>query len=187
MSSEKLDRRVRYTKMVLRESFIDLLKEKPVSKITIKEICDKADINRATFYAHYTDQFDLLRQIQDELIGEIISCLEKYSFASDTVPVEMLEMIFDYIRDNAEICALLLEDTVDSNFQKQVISLIRQRCIETWTIGRGAKKEDAEYIYTFSAYGCVGIIKKWLAEGMKKSSRDIAQLVLKLTGQGIAP
>jgi len=56
MKSNKLDRRVKYTRMVLKESFINLLEKKDISQITIKEICEDADINRATFYAHYNDQ-----------------------------------------------------------------------------------------------------------------------------------
>ena len=49
------DRRVKYTKMVLRNALIKLLETKPISRITIKEICEEADINRTTYYAHYTD------------------------------------------------------------------------------------------------------------------------------------
>lgn len=58
------DRRVKYTKMILRQSLIEVLKEKPISRLTIKELCERADINRATFYSHYSDQFDLLKQIE---------------------------------------------------------------------------------------------------------------------------
>ena len=61
MKELKMDRKTRYTRMVLQDSLIELMKEKPISKITIKELCEKADINRTTFYAHYTDQYDLLR------------------------------------------------------------------------------------------------------------------------------
>ena len=71
MEEKKLDRRVRYTKMVIRESFIALLKEKPIAKITVKEICTGADINRATFYAHYADPYALLHEIEESLIHDV--------------------------------------------------------------------------------------------------------------------
>lgn len=60
--SERLDRRKRYTRKVLKESLISLLKDKPISSVTVKEICELADINRSTFYTHYNDQFDLLEK-----------------------------------------------------------------------------------------------------------------------------
>ena len=77
MKTEKIDRRVKYTRMVIKESFIDLLEKKDISRITIKEICENADINRATFYAHYSDQYELLRKIEDEFLDNIRDYLDE--------------------------------------------------------------------------------------------------------------
>ena len=66
----KTDARVRYTRKIIQETFLDLLKDKPISKITVKEICDKAEINRGTFYKHYQDCYDLLEKIEAEGIQE---------------------------------------------------------------------------------------------------------------------
>ena len=65
---KKTDARVRYTKRVLKESFLKLLKEKSVNKITVKEVCELAELNRATFYLHYSDCFALLESIEQELL-----------------------------------------------------------------------------------------------------------------------
>lgn len=51
----KTDARIRYTRQTIQQVFIDLLKQKPLGKITVKEICEKAQINRSTFYKHYED------------------------------------------------------------------------------------------------------------------------------------
>ena len=64
---EKMDARKRYTQMVLKQSFLKLLKEKPVNRITVKEVCALAQLNRATFYAHYSDCFALMESIENEL------------------------------------------------------------------------------------------------------------------------
>ncbi len=80
MKSKNADRRVKYTKMVIKNSLVKFLKEKPISKITVKEICEDADINRATFYAHYTDQYDLLQRIENEIIDDINLYLSEYNF-----------------------------------------------------------------------------------------------------------
>lgn len=55
-----IDARVRYTRMITEQSFLELLKQKPVSKITVTELCELAQINRATFYKHYLDVQDLM-------------------------------------------------------------------------------------------------------------------------------
>ena len=67
----KTDARVRYTKMVIKNSFVKLLQSKPLSKITVKEICDLSEINRATFYKYYCDPYDLLEKIEFEFLDEL--------------------------------------------------------------------------------------------------------------------
>ena len=69
------DARVRYTKMVIVQNFIKLLRQKPINKITVKEICDLAEINRATFYKHYLDVYDLLEKIESQFLAELLSKL----------------------------------------------------------------------------------------------------------------
>lgn len=55
--SGKENRRVRYTKMVLRQSLLELLEEKPIEKITVSDLCSRADLNRTTFYLFYCIRF----------------------------------------------------------------------------------------------------------------------------------
>ena len=62
------NRRSRITRRVFRESLTELMLEKGMQKISVNEICKRADMNRSTFYAHYEDQFDLLREIEDEFL-----------------------------------------------------------------------------------------------------------------------
>ena len=64
MPDKTQDARVRYTKMMIRNSLLELLSTKPIAKITVTEICERAGINRATFYAHYTDPTDQLHWLQ---------------------------------------------------------------------------------------------------------------------------
>ena len=179
MRSDKDDRRVRYTKMVLKESFIKLLEKKDISQITIKEICEDADINRATFYAHYNDQYDLLRKIENELVDNVSSYLADYMQNKTNINmVEIVEKILVYIKENAPLCKLLLSERGDFNFQKRIMMLIYDKNVSDLTNGIGIPKEDAEYIYSFTISGCVGVIQKWLHEGMKKSTVAMSELMV---------
>jgi len=168
--------------MVIKESFIDLLEEKDISQITIKEICENADINRATFYAHYADQYDLLRKIEDEFLDNIHQYLGELDQKNNRVnPVMLAEKIFEYIKENAKLCKLLLSERGGLNFQKRVMTLVYDTIINELTGNSRITKEDAEYVYSFTITGCVGIVQKWLDEDMKKSARYVAEMVIKLT------
>ncbi|MEG1945772.1 MAG: TetR-like C-terminal domain-containing protein [Acetivibrio sp.] len=182
MDTQKMDRRVKYTKMVIRESFISLLREKTLSKITVKELCTLADINRATFYAHYEDTFDLLEQIDAETFHDITSyLLEDPGFSNPAeISPNTLERIFIYIKDNAALCSVLLENNSDNHFENQLISLVNNHFIKKLPSNSTVSEEDLNYVYTFCTVGSIGLIKKWLNSGMKKSAREMADLILRL-------
>ena len=80
MPETKNNRRVRFTRSALREALIDLILEKPLVSITVKDICARADINRSTFYLHFKDVTDILRTTEDE-IGRA-SCRERDSLST---------------------------------------------------------------------------------------------------------
>jgi len=182
MGIDKDDRRVKYTKMVLKESLIKLLDKKDISKISIKEICEDADINRATFYAHYSDQYDLLRKIENELLHNINAHLAEINEEINNMnAILMAEKIFEYIKENAKLCKLLLSERGDFNFQKQVMMLVYDTIISQLTDNNMLTKEDAEYVYSFTITGCIGIVQKWLNEDVKKSAHFMAEMVVTLT------
>lgn len=187
MRSEKMNRKVKYTKMVLKESFIRLMKKKAFQRITITEICEAADINRATFYAHYTDQYDLLRQIEQELVDDINQYLGNHLFnENESEFLQMLEKIFEYIKVNAEVCSVLLSENGDRNFQKDVMMIVRNQCIAEWTSKKSIEEEAAQYLYSYIANGSIGIILQWLRNGMEKPTHEMSVLVGRLTNQGLS-
>lgn len=183
---EKEDRRVRYTKMVLRESLFKLLKQKPLAQISVKELCTLADINRATFYAHYADPQNLLRSIERELVADINDCLNDAKFDGGSVTADLLEEVFTYIKENGETCAVLLADNGDIAFQRKVAGIVSAQCIKSLTTERRVDTRAAEYIYIYASTGSVGLIQRWLADGMIETPAQMAALVSALVGKGMS-
>ena len=70
-----MDLRVKKTKRAIRSAFYELIKEKPLEKITVTEIAARAEINKTTFYAHYETVYDLVDQLEQEAVSEVISQL----------------------------------------------------------------------------------------------------------------
>ena len=90
---ENKDYRVRVTKMLIRKEFTQLLKEKPVQSITVRELCERTGINRSTFYNHYQDVYDLLEQIENEMLGELNEHLKSISPENDLMSMSLFEGI----------------------------------------------------------------------------------------------
>ena len=71
------ERRVRRTRAMILAGFIQLMQQKPVKDISVRELADLVDINRSTFYLHYTDIYDLLEQTENNLMDQFLAIIDK--------------------------------------------------------------------------------------------------------------
>lgn len=182
MENKKDDRRVKYTKMILKDTFIDLLENKDLSKISVKEICEQADINRTTFYNHYNDPYDLMTQLENELLENIEAYLAQYAECEANVTLlEIVEKIFDYIMENAKLCKMLLGDKGNLNFQKRIMMIVYDKDVNNLSDKKHLPKEELDYIYSYMITGSIGVIQKWLDDNMKSSSHSMARILMNLT------
>ena len=180
----KIDRRVRYTKMALKQSLLELMRREPIDKITVKDVCEKADINRGTFYAHYANPYDLLAQIEDELMGEILGSVET-SLQAESISL-LLSDIFESIIKNSDLCSVLFSEYGDKAFLKRIMFIARDKSIAEWKkIIPSAKKEQLEMLYLFFANGCVAIIENWVQNGMKESPKELTDFIEKISTNGL--
>jgi AcrR family transcriptional regulator len=187
MQNDKLDRRIKYTKLALRGAVIDLLGRKPIDKIAVKELCEAADINRSTFYAHYESPADLLAQVEDELLRDLGVYLDAYNFKENAdQSLTIVTRVCEYVAENAELCRTVLGENGDLVFQKALMERIRALVNREWADKREVDDEMLGYILTFAASGSIGIVKKWLEGGQKKSAAEIAALVMNLTYRGLS-
>lgn len=76
----KTDARVKYTVKVIKEAFLKILENKPITKISVKEVAEAAEVNRATFYSHFSDCYDLLESIENDLLNDFRNSLKYVSF-----------------------------------------------------------------------------------------------------------
>ncbi len=183
MKEMKQDRKTRYTRMVLQDSLIELMKVKPINKITIKELCENADINRTTFYAHYKDQHDLLRKIEDETLSwakEILATLIK---TGRHEAMQALEEVFQYFVQNSSHLQVLMSEQGDIHFQKQLFTLIYQQCGIDPSAEPNGNMDTKEYYFIFIVTGSVGLIQQWLKNELNKSAKEMAEIIYTMTSQ----
>ena len=181
----KGSRKTRYTKMVLRESLMELMKTKPISAISIKEICAHADIGRSTFYTHYANQYDLLNKTQEETLAFIDNVHTKYYFYKNTKreSLQMLEEILQYIADNNKLIYILFSENGDINFQKKIFSSMYEKNIMKSLTDILPDEQTRQYYYLFIVTGSLGIIYHWIKNGMDKSVTELAHMIINLTSQ----
>lgn len=163
---KKSDARVRYTKHVLKKSLLTLLKEKPINKITVKEVCELAELNRATFYTHYTDCFALMEDIEQELIDAFEESLK---YVNSFEVTALIEAIYIMVEQHEEACRVLVFKGVSPSVLGRMIDLARDSSIDYWRQHlKHASEPELEMLYTHLSNGLMNVV----VGGYDKYSRE---------------
>ena len=173
---ERLDARKRYTQLVLKQSFLTLLQEKPVNKITVKEVCALAQLNRATFSAHYSDCFALLECIENELIAAFEKSLRYISSFDVTA---LIEAIYDMVEQNRDACRVLILGNTSSTILMKMIALARDDSIAYWRRELPkAGEAELEMMYTHLSNGLMHVVVEGYGRyGKEETIRFVSQVV----------
>ena len=145
------------TKKLLKNSLIDMLQTQSIYRISIRDLCENAGINRSTFYKYYGSQFDLLSEMEQDLLVSVESVLiSKVDYSKKAI-----EQILIYLENDIEFVRLLLNSNVDPEFPKKLFSLppILRMLNELMS---NIPKEESEYCYRFLLFGAYEIVRTWL-------------------------
>lgn len=164
----KNDARIRYTKMVIKDSFVQLLKKKPVEKITVKEICKMAQINRATFYRYYENQYDLLSVIENDMFQNIQETIKEQTADLNSLIKEILNSLYK----NKDEWILLMGNHADP----RIVSKIYIFCYSHFE--RRYQTEEQKMRYRFTVYGFSGLIDYWIKNGMQEPPDKMADYMI---------
>lgn len=184
--STKNDRRVRKSKESLKNGLIELMKEKPVNNITVKELVHVADLNRSTFYNYYYDIPDMLEKLEAEIYNEFLHILELYINKEclvndiDKEVREFLADMCDVIRENAEFCKCVFSQNGDIGFLFKLEELVENHIKDQLRESFDGKMNHLAYVYSFAKSGYIGILKSWINGGCVESSQEIAGLTYDL-------
>lgn len=186
MASEKLDRRVRKTRALLQRGLIQLMSEKDIKDISVKELSDLVDINRGTFYLHYSDIYDMLHKIEDELFIEFNEILNRNFEENPCVipPKSVLMEVFSLLGKNRDMARVMIGPHGDMTFVNRLKGLVKER-LESLFLSQIYAPQQLEYYYPFIVSGCIGVIETWLNSDNPKSPEEMAALCSDMISRGL--
>ena len=178
MEKKADSRRVRMTKKLLKESLIELMKKSPLHSVTIKDICNGADVNRSTFYRHYETQFDLYDDIINDITVDIETIIHgEYSETRDICL--FITKVLEYIESNRETFLVLLSDKGSIGLG-EAFNRITGKFLPT-----EEATELGTYIAQFIAAGMTSILWTWLNKPDRRSAKELATLIYALMRHGL--
>lgn len=120
-----MDLRIKKTKRAIRSAFCELIKEKPLEKITVREIAERAEINKTTFYAHYETVYDLVDQLEQEAVAEVISQLNTAQGLLSS-PRAFVKEIYTLLSKN-QLCTELFSAPATAQFTAHLRNAILEK------------------------------------------------------------
>ena len=152
-----MNQRIMLTKKLLKTSLTDLLQTQSIYHISIRELCENAGINRSTFYKYYGSQFDLLYEMEQDLLASIEEVLALQTDYSTNA----IEQILIYLENDIAFVRLLINSNVDPEFPKKLFSLppILRMLNELMA---GAPEEESEYRHRFLLFGAYEAVRTWV-------------------------
>ena len=171
-------RRVRMTKMLLKQSLIELMSEKSIHEISIKDICNGADINRSTFYRHYNTQYELYDDVLEDItrdIGEIyIKCA-----GEDYTTQLFLAEVLKYIEAHRDTFLVILSGHGNISMG-ETFNRFTNRFIDTENAS-----ELKVYLIQFIAAGMTSLIWTWLSKENRRPAEDVALIINSVMTHGL--
>lgn len=168
--TNELDRRTAYTRMIIKEAFLNLLSNKNLEEITIKELCLEANINRATFYRNFDDIYDLFEQIEKELMAEAFpNGTEFYDIS------QLLEVMYH----NQVFYREFFNNHLESSFIKNTTNEMKIIFANALKEKQLYDNESYNFRFHFAIHGATGLLKEWLSDGCPSPPKEFSILLLK--------
>lgn len=172
---QKINRKIQLTKRSLRDALVELLNERHISQISISLLCQRANVNRSTFYKHYASVLALLDEIEEENLRYFETAINKLNKSSNTIDGHLiLESLFRYIKINKEFFKSVLNNKNYGNFLDKLINEIYYKVDDKFPIS--LKKTPEIFVYVI--HGSIALIKLWIDKDFHKTPKEMGHLIL---------
>lgn len=185
-----MDRRIRKTKKAFYEAFLKLLETQNLQQITVTAIVKEADVNRSTFYKHYTEKEDLLNEIIESVLGDLQTAYNNpyqrdTSFNAQNLQPYMIK-IFDHVYKHQLFYRHVISSKISPNFQNRVCHVIQDLVLRDATKSTIPKDLNPSILTSYQAHAIFGTIVYWVENNFSETSDYMSKqlfLILKTQHQ----
>ncbi len=177
--------RVMETKERIRDAFFELYNTKKIEKISIKEITDKAQLNRGTFYVYYKDIYDLLEKAEDELAGELVVKIKE--IITRIIRDESIDPFLpplEFYQNYSKFLRVLLGENGDPKFIYKMKAILKRTLRDLLKKENIPNVENMEYVMEYISSAQIGIISFWLKNDMTLPINELGNMIKAITLHG---
>lgn len=187
------DRRVRKSKAAIKKAFIQLLEDSQIERITIRQISDKADINRGTFYLNYDDKYALLEEMEDEQIADLKKLVDirkvnlAQKAAEEFIEIfsnEVIKKVIIHISENIEFYHAILNLDRTSKIEERITDMILSNI--NYLIGENNTVYGVpdDYYLRYVSGALMSMVKYWVHDENRVSIEELVQYIVTISTRG---
>jgi AcrR family transcriptional regulator len=184
--TSRTDPRTRKTKRAIRNAFAKLLSEKELNDITVRDVAELAEINRKTFYRYYSGIYQVVDEIENEIVRSYEQILGEIDFRRDFEnPYRIFERLTDTIQTDLDFYGCLLSMQGNVSLASKLSEMLKAKTMETLLrhVSMDARVADIMLDYVIS--GMVAVYQKWFNSGRREPIETISETLSALAFSGI--
>lgn len=178
----KDDQRVALTKRLLREGLLRLLEKKDIDSIKVSELCEESGINRATFYRHYGQPADILKNLRLDIMEDVEKIAKKDN--AEVNLLKWLEDICQYFYEHSDLLRMLFKTRTDNDFVFIIKELYSNHIKHIYSKSDRCDEESLKLSTFFYAGGFYYILRQWILEPIDKTPKEIAGVMYEILNRG---
>lgn len=178
---DKLDRRTRKTREAMYLALKDLLEEKPLNTVSVTELARRADINRSTFYLHFTDIYDMYEHMRRDFQSGLETMVAERAdelVRGETRP--LLRDVYHYFAGHREMFAMVFGSSKINAYPDDVATIVRDTSLRVVCPAGAKERWQSRYIIDFVARGAISMAQSWIEGDCRESVDDMVDLTERL-------
>ncbi|MGN0519324.1 MAG: TetR/AcrR family transcriptional regulator [Candidatus Fimenecus sp.] len=181
----KENQRIVLTKRMLKEALLRIMSVKNIQSITVSELCEDAGINRSTFYNHYGCPADVLKEIELDVLNDLVQIWEMEGAGKHWPVNKRVEALCNYLQEHKRVAKLLLRDSdTNSEFATLMFQAAHVRLIYDDVFSYAKSADSKRLMITFLTNGTYHMLRQWLLEDIPKTPKEMGDLVYLVATQG---
>ncbi len=172
---EKIDLRIIKTKKNIYQSLEELMRESPFEEIKVSDLCEKALINRSTFYSHYNDKYELLKEYIDDLKNSLALELERNKKIKNTKEyyMEMIHLLLNHIESKKDVYLSIMIHNKNSVLMDIVYDVINRDIMKQIKEANLPNTIPSDILSKFYLGGVFNVCTQWLIQKNKYSKKEL--------------
>lgn len=176
----KNNKRYRENEIRMETAMLDLLKTNSFEKITVKRICEKASVNRSTFYAHFMDIYDMLDKMETHLRDELLNAFKDRSRDErEILSAPSLRIFLEHIRQHKYFYRIQLAHRrsfpLDQGFEPLWETIVKPRCLNAGI----TDQEKMMYYFVYFQAGFTMVLRRWVEDDCRRSIPEITSVIVR--------